>query len=64
MPSPTADMVLVDGVFSGQAAFLFVLTSSIAPLVHLTYGQMVYMAAPYTVMLAIWGYFGTVHLVE
>eukprot|EP01043_Picozoa_sp_COSAG02_P034307 COSAG02_NODE_2391_length_8978_cov_14.980403_9_plen_84_part_00 len=49
---------------AGQAAFLFVLTSSIAPLVNLTYGKMVYMAAPYTVMLAISGYFGTVYMYD
>ena len=31
---------------NGQAAFLFILTSSISPLVHLTYGTMVKMAFP------------------
>ena len=40
------------------------LTSSIAPLVHLTYGKMVYMAAPYTFMLAISGFFGTVYMYD
>ncbi|WP_252495680.1 hypothetical protein, partial [Escherichia coli] len=33
---------------NGQAAFLFLLTSSIAPLVRLSYGRMVWMALPYT----------------
>ena len=32
---------------NGQAAFLFLLTSSIAPLINLSYGRMVYMALPY-----------------
>lgn len=32
---------------NGQAAFLFLLTSSIAPLVRLSYGRMVWMALPY-----------------
>jgi Na+/H+ antiporter NhaB len=49
---------------SGQAAFLFVLTSSIAPLVHLSYGKMVYMAAPYTLVLAVSGLLGVVYLID
>jgi NhaB family Na+:H+ antiporter len=36
---------------NGQAAFLFLLTSAIAPLVRLSYGRMVIMALPYTVVL-------------
>ena len=40
---------------NGQAAFLFILTSAIAPLLRLSYGQMVYMALPYTVVLTIVG---------
>ena len=36
---------------NGQAAFLFLLTSALAPLIRLSYGQMVLMAAPYTVVL-------------
>lgn len=32
---------------NGQAAFLFLLTSSVAPLVGLSYGRMVWMALPY-----------------
>lgn len=42
---------------NGQAAFLFLLTSSVAPLVRLSYGRMVWMAVPYTVLLAVSGYF-------
>ena len=41
---------------NGQAAFLFLLTSSIAPLVRLSYGKMVLMALPYTLMMGITGY--------
>jgi NhaB family Na+:H+ antiporter len=36
---------------NGQAAFLFLLTSALAPLIRLSYGRMVIMAAPYTVVL-------------
>ncbi len=36
---------------NGQAAFLFLLTSSLAPLIRLSYGTMVWMALPYTVVL-------------
>ena len=40
---------------NGQAAFLFLLTSSLAPLIRLSYGKMVYMALPYTIVLALVG---------
>ncbi|WP_386687350.1 sodium/proton antiporter NhaB [Lonepinella sp. MS14437] len=40
---------------NGQAAFLFLLTSSLAPLIRLSYGRMVYMALPYTIVLTIVG---------
>ncbi|CAJ2376747.1 MAG: Na(+):H(+) antiporter NhaB [Arenicellales bacterium IbO2] len=36
---------------NGQAAFLFLLTSSLAPLIRLSYGTMVWMALPYTAVL-------------
>ena len=48
---------------NGQAAFLFLLTSALAPLVRLSYGKMMWMAFPYTIvlssvgMLAIWTFF-------
>ncbi len=42
---------------NGQAAFLFLLTSAIAPLIKLSYGRMVWMALPYTFVLGISGYF-------
>ncbi|QLB20433.1 Na+/H+ antiporter NhaB [Vespertiliibacter pulmonis] len=41
---------------NGQAAFLFLLTSSFAPLIQLSYGRMVYMALPYTVVLSLIGF--------
>lgn len=40
---------------NGQAAFLFLLTSALAPLIRLSYGRMVWMALPYTVVLSIVG---------
>lgn len=40
---------------NGQAAFLFLLTSALAPLIRLSYGRMVWMALPYTVVLTIVG---------
>jgi len=36
---------------NGQAAFLFLLTSALAPLIRLSYGRMVIMAVPYTVVM-------------
>ena len=41
---------------NGQAAFLFLLTSSLAPLIRLSYGKMVYMALPYTLVLSLVGF--------
>jgi NhaB family Na+:H+ antiporter len=40
---------------NGQAAFLFLLTSSVAPLLGLSYMRMVLMALPYTVVLSVIG---------
>lgn len=40
---------------NGQAAFLFLLTSALAPLIRLSYGKMVVMALPYTVTMSITG---------
>ena len=37
---------------NGQAAFLFLLTSALAPLIRLSYGRMVLMALPYTIVLS------------
>ena len=40
---------------NGQAAFLFILTSALAPLIRLSYGTMVWMALPYTFVLTLVG---------
>ncbi len=40
---------------NGQAAFLFLLTSALAPLIRLSYGRMVVMALPYTITMSITG---------
>ena len=47
---------------NGQAAFLFLLTSSVAPLINLSYGRMVWMALPYTIMLTGAGYWAVARL--
>ncbi|NVK88751.1 MAG: sodium/proton antiporter NhaB [Gammaproteobacteria bacterium] len=40
---------------NGQAAFLFLLTSALAPLIRLSYGRMVIMALPYTITMSTVG---------
>ena len=45
---------------NGQAAFLFLLTSSLAPLIDLSYLRMVVMALPYTIVLSIVGFISIV----
>ncbi|MGI9229562.1 MAG: sodium/proton antiporter NhaB [Gammaproteobacteria bacterium] len=40
---------------NGQAAFLFLLTSALAPLIRLSYLRMLFMAIPYTIVLSIVG---------
>ena len=40
---------------NGQAAFLFLLTSALAPLIRLSYGRMVIMALPYTITMSLTG---------
>jgi NhaB family Na+:H+ antiporter len=40
---------------NGQAAFLFLLTSAVAPLLRLSYGRMVWMALPYTLTMSVTG---------
>ncbi len=49
---------------NGQAAFLFLLTSALAPLIRLSYGRMVVMALPYTVVLTLVGLAGIVFFVD
>ncbi|CNC76177.1 sodium/proton antiporter [Yersinia frederiksenii] len=47
---------------NGQAAFLFLLTSALAPLIRLSYGRMVYMALPYTIVMTVVGLLGVEYL--
>ena len=49
---------------NGQAAFLFLLTSALAPLVRLSYGRMVIMALPYTIVMTLTGLIMTATLLE
>lgn len=44
---------------NGQAAFLFLLTSALAPVIRLSYGRMVYLALPYTIALSLTGLVAT-----
>ena len=46
---------------NGQAAFLFLLTSALAPLINLSYGKMVVMAIPYTIVLGSLGLLGILY---
>ncbi|RZS92023.1 sodium/proton antiporter NhaB [Aquimarina brevivitae] len=46
---------------NGQAAFLFLLTSSLAPLIGLSYMKMVKMAFPYTIVLGGVGLLGIIY---
>jgi NhaB family Na+:H+ antiporter len=45
---------------NGQAAFLFLLTSALAPLIRLGYGRMVILALPYTVTMTVTGLLATI----
>jgi NhaB family Na+:H+ antiporter len=47
---------------NGQAAFLFLLTSALAPLIRLGYGRMVLLALPYTITMTITGLLATIYL--
>ncbi len=40
---------------NGQAAFLFLLTSTLAPVIRLSYGRMVVLALPYTITMSLTG---------
>jgi len=46
----------------GQAAFLFLLTSSLVPLIRLGYGRMMWMALPYTITMSVTGYLAVLYL--
>jgi len=47
---------------NGQAAFLFLLTSTLAPLIRLSYLRMVWMALPYAVVMSITGLLAVIYL--
>ncbi|MGH8251514.1 MAG: sodium/proton antiporter NhaB [Steroidobacteraceae bacterium] len=47
---------------NGQAAFLFLLTSALAPLIRLSYFRMVWMALPYVVTMTAAAAFGVLYL--
>lgn len=47
---------------NGQAAFLFLLTSAIAPLIRLSYMKMVWMALPYTIVMATIGLLSVIYV--
>jgi NhaB family Na+:H+ antiporter len=49
---------------NGQAAFLFLLTSALAPLIRLSYMRMVIMALPYTITMSITGLIMTYYLLQ
>jgi len=46
---------------NGQAAFLFLLTSALAPLIRLSYGRMVILALPYTITMTTTGLLATIY---
>ena len=47
---------------NGQAAFLFLLTSAIAPLIRLSYFRMVWMALPYFITMTAAAVLGVLYL--
>lgn len=47
---------------NGQAAFLFLLTSALSPLIRLSYFRMVVMALPYTVTMTVTGFLAVAYL--
>ena len=49
---------------NGQAAFLFILTSAVAPLIRLSYGKMVLMAIPYTIVMSIVAFLSIIYLLN
>ncbi len=47
---------------NGQAAFLFILSSALAPLIRLSYGRMVWMALPYFITMTGVGLLAVIYL--
>eukprot|EP00941_MAST-03F_sp_MAST-3F-sp1_P003066 g3066.t1 len=52
------------GTPNGQAGLLFILTSNLAPLIHLSYRKMILMAFPYTVLVSVVGILSVVYLTK
>ena len=48
---------------NGQAAFLFLLTSALAPAIRLSYMKMIWMALPYTIVLGGVGLLGIIYFI-
>ncbi len=49
---------------NGQAAFLFLLASALAPVIPLSYGRMVWMALPYTITMSATGLLAVIYLLH
>lgn len=49
---------------NGQAAFLLLLTSALAPLIRLSYLRMVWMALPYTIVMSTVGLLAVMYLLD
>ncbi|MEM6639635.1 MAG: sodium/proton antiporter NhaB [Pseudomonadota bacterium] len=47
---------------NGQAAFLFLLTSALAPLIRLSYVRMILLALPYTVVMSVVGLLSVMYI--
>jgi NhaB family Na+:H+ antiporter len=47
---------------NGQAAFLFLLTSAVAPVIRLSYVRMVFLALPYTITMTATGFIAMYYL--
>ncbi|MEE9141784.1 MAG: sodium/proton antiporter, partial [Gammaproteobacteria bacterium] len=47
---------------NGQAAFLFLLTSALAPRIRLSYMRMVWLALPYAIVLTVTGFLAVTYL--
>ena len=47
---------------NGSVAFLFLLTSALAPVINLSYARMVWMALPYTITMSITGLLAVIYL--
>ena len=61
-PSPTSTATRpIAATPNGQAAFLFLLTSALAPVIRLGYGRMVLLALPYTFTMSLTGLLASIY---